>query len=170
MTLSSGQRRHFVPLSPWNKRPSAVGVDSNGYVNFETNLLKKSYNNSLHRMCGTDPVIFKKKKKKKIILWCPRVSSIFFFLVLFYFFSFSPYYLFILSWPAPSLFFLPPVPAGYQTTRKALAGALVTSFLGPLRGSEQSSETVGHHASLSPFYSQVEPRVSYVNPFLFDWT
>jgi hypothetical protein len=90
MTLSSGQRRHFVPLSPWNKRTSAVGVDSNGYVNFETNLLKKSYNNSLHRMCGTDPVIFKKKKKKKKKLIVTKGNDHFFFfgtILLFFLFA-----------------------------------------------------------------------------------
>jgi hypothetical protein len=129
MTLSSGQRRHFVPLSPWNKRTSAVGVDSNGYVNFERNLLKKSYNNSLHRMCGTDPVIFKKKKKKRRSWSCPKVMIIFFFF--WYYFTFFPFRLIIYSfYPGPRhpFFFFRPFRQDIKQHEKPLRAHLLRRF------------------------------------------
>ena len=144
-------KKTFRSVVSVEQTTSAVGVDSNRYVNFETNLPKKStiihFTGCVDRNRSRD---LKKKNKKKKKLIVTKGNDHFYFL--YFTFSFSPYYLFILSCP-PFLF--SSVRSGrIWNNTKSLAAHLL-SFLGPLRGSEQS-ETVGHHASLSPCCSHVE--------------
>ena len=111
-------KKTFRSVVSVEQTTSAVGVDSNRYVNFETNLPKKStiihFTGCVDRNRSRD---LKKKNKKKKRSWSwPKVMIIFIFCILPF-----PFRLIIYSfYPARHSFFLPSVPAGYETTRKAL--------------------------------------------------